>query len=108
MAQNPERLKVFQMGMSLLPALDSVVGYYDFSRLGTDEDEQGRKILVDVGGGTEHAIATILGTYPQLAKKPDKFVLPDLRDVVELAGRESRLPNGVVKMKHDFSYRAAD
>jgi hypothetical protein len=102
MAQNPERLKMFQMGMSLLPALDGVVGYYDFGRLDSGEEEQERKILVDMGGGTGHAIATILATYPQLAKKPDKFVLQDLRDVVQLAAKQGGLPDGVIKMGHDF------
>lgn len=50
-AQNPEKLKASQMGMSQLPALVLATRYYDFSQLNISKDEPERKALVDVGGG---------------------------------------------------------
>jgi hypothetical protein len=97
MAQYPERMKAFQLGLGIQDALFSVVGLYDFGKLNTADS---RPILVDVGGGQGHAIAKILDHHKELAA--EKMVLQDLPEVIELAKTSEILPKGVVKMEHDF------
>jgi hypothetical protein len=87
MAQDPKRLKSFQMGLANMEASVPIVGFYDFGKLETSDD---RSILVDVGA------------HPNLASKPEKFVLQDLPEQIALARAAGRLPEKVVKMEHDF------
>jgi hypothetical protein len=101
MAQYPERLKVFQMGMTYLSTLEDTVGFYDFDQLKTSEDEN-KTILVDVGGGAGYAIRAIMAAHPDLAARPDKFVLQDLPEPIAHARTAGTQPDGVVKMEHDF------
>jgi hypothetical protein len=97
MAQNPERLKVFQMGMGNVESSVPIVGFYDFSQLNTTDT---RPILVDVGGGAGHSIIQILQTHPELP--PEKFILQDLSGPIAHAKASEMLPKDVVKMEHDF------
>ena len=95
MAQHPERLSAFQSGLSHLSNTTRLTGFYDFSKLGVEGD---RPILVDIGGGTGHAILRILQAHPELP--PSRFVLQELREPVEQA--KSVLPEEVNVMEHDF------
>jgi len=99
MAQDPKRLKSFQMGLANMEASVPIVGFYDFGKLDTSDD---RSILVDVGGGGGQSIMAIMGAHPNLASKPEKFVLQDLPEQIALARAAGRLPEKVVKMEHDF------
>ena len=71
LAQRPEAAKVFDMAMVEITALvaETVVGAYDFSRIGR---------IVDVGGGYGELLVAILRAYPTL-----QGVLFELPHVVE-------------------------
>jgi hypothetical protein len=97
MAQNPERLKVFQMGLGNFESSVPIVGFYDFSQLNTTGT---RPILVDVGGGAGQSIVQILRTYPELP--PEKFILQDLAGPIAQAKASEMLPKDVIKMEYDF------
>ena len=97
MAQTPERLHAFQMGLAFADASIPLVGYYDFSMLNTEGD---RPILVDVGGGGGSAIVQIIKAHPELP--PSKFILQDLKEPIALARSGSFLPKEVQTMEHDF------
>jgi hypothetical protein len=97
MAQNPERLKVFQMGLGNFESSVPIVGFYDFSQLNTSDT---RPILVDVGGGGGQSIIQILKTHPDLPA--EKFILQDLPGPIAYAKASERLPQAVVKMEIDF------
>jgi hypothetical protein len=98
MAQYPERIETFQVGLAGQEAAVPIVGYYDFSKLKTDEE--GRVELVDVGGGQGQSLLQILEAHPDLS--PSKMVLQDTPDVIKLAKASNILPDSVVKMEHDF------
>jgi hypothetical protein len=74
-------------------------GFYDFGKLDTSDN---RPVLVDVGGGGGQSIMAIMAAHPNLASKPEKFILQDLPDPIAVARTAGRLPEGVVKMVHDF------
>jgi len=97
MAQSPERLKVFQMGLSNIESSVPIVGFYDFSQLNTSNT---RPILVDVGGGAGQSIIQILRTHSELP--PEKFILQDLAGPIAFAKASDMLLQAVVKMEHDF------
>jgi hypothetical protein len=97
MAQYPERMKAFQLGLDSQNVAFPVVGLYDFGKLNTTDS---RPILVDVGGGQGHSIVKILDHHKNLAA--EKMILQDLPEVIELAKTFETLPKGVVKMEHDF------
>lgn len=98
MAQDPERLQSFQIGLSGIDAAIPVVGHFDFSQLVTTEEA--RMELVDVGGGHGACLKQILEKYPQLEGK--KCVLQDNHDVINLARKSGNLPADLVLMEHDF------
>jgi hypothetical protein len=52
MAQNPEKIQTFQVGMSGIDIVIPVVGHFDFSLLKSSSPEDTTVELVDVGGGT--------------------------------------------------------
>jgi O-methyltransferase domain len=97
MAQHPERFAAFQAGLAHASATVPLTGYYDFSKLKTEGD---RPVLVDLGGGAGHAILRILEAYPDLPAK--KFVLQDLKPVLDESKRTKTLPDDVTLMEHDF------
>jgi O-methyltransferase domain len=98
MAQYPERIQTFQEGLAEQETDLPTVGYYDFSKLKTDEE--GRMELVDVGGGQGQCLKQILQAHPDLS--PSKVVLQDTPDVINIAKASGTLPDAVVKMEHDF------
>ena len=98
MAQYPERIQTFQMGLAGQEAAVPIVGYYNFSKLKTDEED--RVELVDVGGGQGQSLKQILEAHPDLS--PSKMVLQDNADVIKIVKASRLLPDSVVKMEHDF------
>ena len=100
MAQNPEAIHTFQVGMRGIDAAIPVLGHFDFGCLKGDEGDEERVQLVDVGGGTGGCLRQILERYPHLHAK--RVVLQDRDDVIELAKANGLLKEGVVPMAHDF------
>jgi len=98
MAQYPDRIQTFQVGLAGQEAAVPIVGYYDFSKLKTDEEN--RVELVDVGGGQGQSLKQILEAHPDLS--PSKMVLQETPDVIKIAQATKMLPDSVVKMEHDF------
>jgi hypothetical protein len=98
MAQDPERIQNFQIGLSGLDAAIPVVGHFDFSQLATEEE--GRVELVDVGGGNGACLKQILDKHPQIQAK--KCILQDNPDVIKIAKSSGNLPADLVLMEHDF------
>jgi hypothetical protein len=98
MAQYPERIQTFQVGLAGQEADLPTVGYYDFSKLKTEDED--RVELVDVGGGQGQSLLQILHAHPDLL--PNKMVLQDNPDVIKLVKASHVLPDAVVKMEHDF------
>ncbi|KAI9728587.1 MAG: hypothetical protein M1834_007615 [Cirrosporium novae-zelandiae] len=99
MAQNPARLKEYQIGLATADKRMPTVGFYDFGRLNTSDS---RPVFVDVGGGSGVSILAIMKAHPELAKTPEKFILQDLKGPIELAREAGKLPEGVKTMEHDF------
>jgi hypothetical protein len=97
MAQYPKRLEIFPLGMAGDDTIP-IVGYYDFSKLKTSEDN--RVELVDVRGGHGHILKETLEAHPDLT--PTRMVLQDSPEVIALVEASNLLPDGVVKMAHDF------
>jgi len=108
MAQDPEKLAVFQKGMAGIDVAIPPVGHFPFATLANtpfnseskDEEEEGVMQLVDVGGGQGLALNKILQAHPEL--DPKLVVLQDRPDVVALAREARVLPEGVRVMEHDF------
>ena len=102
MAQDPEKIQTFQVGMSGLDVAIPVTGHFNFNLLkSTPEDvEKGITELVDVGGGHGVCLKQITDAYPALDKR--KCVLQDRKDVIEMAEANSEIPKDLVKMEHDF------
>lgn len=99
MVQDPERIKTFQLGFAgMEEASAPIVGYYDFSKLVTNEE--GRVALVDVGGGQGQSLKQIMDAHPELS--PSRVVLQDLPDAIVIVRESGVLPKEVVKMEHDF------
>ena len=97
MAQHPERFAAFQAGLAHASATVPLTGYYDFNQLQTNDD---RPILVDIGGGVGHSILRILHAHPELPAR--KFVLQDLKSIIDESKRQKTLPDEVILMEHDF------
>jgi len=101
MAQDPEKIQTFQVGMSGLDLAIPVVGHFDFNRLKSTSDDAETIELVDVGGGHGACLKQILERYPDL--NPKKCVLQERSDVIEMAKASGLLPpQDVVLMHHDF------
>ena len=98
MAQYPDRFQTFQVGLTGVEDAVPIVGFYDFSKLKTDEP--GRVELVDVGGGQGQSLKMVLEAHPDLS--PSKMVLQDKPEVLQLAKESHILPEAVVLMEHDF------
>ena len=97
MAQDPEYLRNFQMGLAHAESAIPITGFYDFGQLKTDGD---RPILVDVGGGGGQSLVAIIKAHPEL--EASKIVLQDLEQPIVQAKESGRLPEGVTAMVHDF------
>jgi hypothetical protein len=96
MAQDPEKIQTFQVGMAGLTLAIPVVGHFDFNLLKSEGDEAQ---LVDVGGGHGVCLKQILESYPELNR--GKCVLQERPDVIEMA-RKSEMLSDSVLMPHDF------
>jgi hypothetical protein len=99
MAQDPEKIQAFQIGMSGIDIAIPVVGHFDFNLLKSPAGQAGHE-LVDVGGGHGATLSQILKAYPGL--DPAKCVLQDLPDVIELARSSGVLPAQTQVQAHDF------
>jgi hypothetical protein len=100
MAQDPEKLQTFQVGMSGIDLAIPVVGHFDFGSLANEKPEDDRVDLVDVGAGHGAVLKQILENHPEL--NPRKVILQERKDTVEMAKNSGLLPEGVVLMEHDF------
>jgi O-methyltransferase domain len=100
MAQNPEKIQTFQVGMSGIDIAIPVVGHFDFSLLKSTSPEDQTVELVDVGGGTGAPLKQILEKHLELDSK--KCVLQDRPEMIEMAKAGRLLPEGVVLSGHDF------
>jgi hypothetical protein len=110
MAQDPEKIQTFQVGMAGHNAAIPVVGHFDFGLLASkgegvegeekEKRDKERVQLVDVGGGHGACLRQILERHKELDAK--RCVLQDRPDVVEMARAGGGLPEGVVLMAHDF------
>ncbi len=100
MAQDPEKIQTFQVGMSGIDIAIPIVGHFDFSLLKTAPEDKDVVELVDVGGGTGTALKQILAKHTDLDAK--KCVLQDRPDVIDLARKAALLPPGVQLLPHDF------
>lgn len=99
MAQDPEKIQTFQVGMSGIDVAIPVVGHFDFNLLKIPPGQEGYE-LVDVGGGHGKTLSQILNAYPEL--DPAKCVLQDLPDVIALAQSSAVLPPQAHLLAHDF------
>ena len=97
MADTPERLHAFQMGLAFADSQIPLIGYYDFGQLLTEGD---RPVLVDIGGGSGHSIAQILKAHPELPAS--RMVLEDLEEPIAIAEDSATLPKEAQKLVHDF------
>lgn len=90
MAQDPEKIQTFQVGMSGIDVAIPVVGHFDFNllRSGSEHADQDRVQLADVGGGHGAVIKQILTAHPEL--EPKKCVLQDRPGVIEMRRRVVR------------------
>ena len=100
MAQDPEKIQTFQVGMAGIDVAIPVVGHFDFSVLRSIPEDGDRVELVDVGGGHGACLKQILVRHPEL--NPRKVILQDRPDVIEMAKASSGLPMDLVLMQHDF------
>ena len=100
MAQDPEKIQTFQVGMAGIDVAIPVVGHFDFSVLKSTAEDADKVELVDVGGGHGACLKQILVKHPEL--NPQKVILQDRPDVIEMAKGSSGLPKDLVYMAHDF------
>lgn len=100
MAQFPDRLKAFQLGLMSQEDSVPIIGFYDFASLYDPENDGDRVTLIDLGGGQGQSIAQILNAFPGL--KADHMVLQDLPEPIAQAQSSPSLPDGVRAMVHDF------
>ncbi|PFH62694.1 hypothetical protein XA68_12372 [Ophiocordyceps unilateralis] len=103
LSQDPEQLRMFQMGMRNLDLAVPAVGSFDFDCLRNTPEEEaaGRIQLVDVGGGHGVVLGDILDAHPD-ALRPETCVLQDRPDVIELSKINGALPAEVQRIHHDF------
>ena len=99
MEKDPVKMQEFQSNLGGGAHLHPWVGFYDFSKLATQEE--GRIVFVDVGGGHGHATSNILQAHPDI--KPKQCVLQDSGAVIDFAQKGNNdLPHEVEKQVHDF------
>jgi len=103
MAQDQEKLRIFQQGMSGIDVAIPVTGHFDFALLrnSAEENERGIAELVDVGGGHGAVLKQILDAYPEELSARNA-VLQDREDIISLAKESGVLPENVKLMAHDF------
>ncbi|EXJ85180.1 hypothetical protein A1O3_05855 [Capronia epimyces CBS 606.96] len=104
MSKDPEKLKTFQIGLTLGDTMVPVTGYYDFDQLALTPEElerdPDRVSLVDIGGGVGNVVKRILQDYKKL--NPKNVVLQDQDNIIDMADKEKTPPEGVRLVKHDF------
>ncbi|KAF2481475.1 catechol O-methyltransferase [Neohortaea acidophila] len=95
--QDPEHLRAFQKLMVMATRFRPYTGFYDFGKL---VGEEGRTVIVDVGGADGTTVAKILEAHPDI--KPEQCVVQDREQVIELAKKNEGLQKGVRLQAHDF------
>lgn len=102
MAQNPEGIETFQVGMAGLDVAIPVVGHFDFSALknSPEDDAKGTVELIDVGGGHGIVLKKILDAHPELSAK--NCMLQERPDVIQMAKSSGVLPADTQFLEHDF------
>ena len=99
-SQDPEWLEAFDVSMKIQDEVMPITGIYDFNELKEGGLNDGRKVMVDVGGGRGQAITKVLAEYPDLPASG--MVLQDRDVVVNQVKRGGELPEEVDKMAIDF------
>lgn len=101
MAQDPEKIQTFQVGMAGLDMAVPVIGHFDFNLLKKKEDDAEDMVeLVDVGGGHGVCLTQILTAYPGLSAK--NCILQERPDVIAMAKAGGKISKDLVLMEHDF------
>ena len=98
MSRDPERIKVFQQGLGIADNGVPTTGFFDFERFHVEEGE--RMSLVDMGGGIGNKMKLILEASPGL--KPERCVVQDQPNIIELATKNRVVPEGVKLMVNNF------
>ncbi|KAE9987857.1 hypothetical protein EG328_001283 [Venturia inaequalis] len=100
--EDPERMRVFMQSMNTLESQLPISGIYDFGWIANYvQDEPGRVVFVDVGGGKGQAIVAISKEHPELPR--GRFVLQDLQDIIEEVEKTAAADlEGVKLMAVDF------
>ena len=95
MAQDPDKIQTFQVGLSGIDIAVPVVGHFDFNLLKNSaaENEEEKIELIDVGGGHGACLKQILSEYPEL--NPTRCILQERPDVIEMAKASGGLPEGL-------------
>ncbi|RDA87426.1 hypothetical protein CP532_7007 [Ophiocordyceps camponoti-leonardi (nom. inval.)] len=103
MEQDPNRMRDFQLAMTVFNQAVPVLGTFDYRLLrnSPDEERDGRVQLVDVGGGRGTVLGEILAAFGD-SLKAETCVLQDKPGVIELSRRNRALPGAVRRMNHDF------
>jgi hypothetical protein len=99
-SQDPEWLEAFDVSMRTQDEMMPITGIYDFNKLSEGGFEDGRKAMVDVGGGRGQAILKVLTEYPDIPAKA--MVLQDRPQVIEQVTKAGELPEEVEKVSFDF------
>ena len=100
MAQDPEKIQTFQVGLSGIDIAVPVVGHFDFNLLKSEDPSDQQIQLIDVGGGHGSCIKQILSKHPSL--DPKRCMLQERPDMIEMAKQNSDMPEGLQFMTHDF------
>ena len=98
MSRDPERIKVFQQGLGIADNGVPTTGFFDFGQY--DVDEGDRMSLVDIGGGIGNKTKLILEASPGL--KPERCMVQDQPNIIEMATKNRVVPEGVKLMVNNF------
>lgn len=96
--QDPEKLAGFVKLMRMAEMFRPWTGVYNYGKLATSEE--GRAVIVDVGGADGTCVAKILEADSEL--KAEQCVVQDREQVVAAAEKNENLPQGVKFSAHDF------
>jgi len=99
-SQDPEWLEAFDISMKSQDEMMPITGIYEFNELKEGGFDDGRKVMVDVGGGRGQAIKRVLEEYPDLPASG--MVLQDRDVVIDAVKKSGELPEEVEKMPIDF------
>lgn len=98
--QDPEKLAGFVKLMAAAEHFRPWTGFYDYGKLVSNDGDEERPVIVDVGGADGTCIAKILEAHPEL--KASQCIVQDREKVVASAEKNENLPKGVQFSAHDF------